>query len=66
MIARYQDEHERINAREYPGTRQLCKRCELPTGHCEEDSLYLGDDEEDGPLCEDCYHNAALAGEVPE
>jgi hypothetical protein len=59
VIARYQDEHARINAREYPGTRQLCKRCEQPTDRCEEDAIYLDDDGEEGPLYEDCYHSAA-------
>lgn len=47
-----QDTHERINARHYPGTRQLCVLCDEPTGHCEEDSLSDGDI---GPLCEACY-----------
>lgn len=27
MKARSQDEHRRINAREWPGTRQLCVEC---------------------------------------
>lgn len=49
-----QDEHARINAREYPGTRQLCFKCEEPTGNCEEDAIYTEDGE--GPFCEDCYH----------
>lgn len=46
-----QEAHEQINARYYPGTRQLCNRCEEPTGRCEDDSIYVGDD---GPLCEAC------------
>jgi hypothetical protein len=53
MTARYPSEHERINAREYPGTRQLCARCDDPTGRCEEDAIYAG---EYGPLCEVCEH----------
>ena len=46
------DEHERWNARNYPGTRQLCVDCDAPTGQCEEDAIY-GDDGH-GPLCRDC------------
>lgn len=46
-----QPEHERINAREHPGTRQLCVICDEPTGRCEDDVIYVADI---GPLCEDC------------
>jgi len=53
MISRHQSEHEAINAREYPGTRQLCCVCDLPTGRCEEDAIYLTDGT--GPLCVECY-----------
>lgn len=49
--AMYQHEHEAWNARVYPGTRQLCVKCEQPTGRCEDDTLHG----EQGPLCEDCY-----------
>jgi hypothetical protein len=58
-MSRSQSEHERINAREYPGTRQLCWSCDEPTGTCEDDSLYSM--EGLGPLCEECYE--ALGGE---
>lgn len=51
-----QDEHEAWNAKHYPGTRQLCVKCEEPTGRCEEDAIYL--ESGDGPVCEEC------AGEV--
>lgn len=54
MIARHQHEHEAINAREYPGTRQLCATCDEPTERCEEDGIYTEDGE--GPLCVDCWH----------
>lgn len=58
MKARTQDEHAAINAREYPGTRQLCVACDQPTGRCEEDSIYLEAQFEHqgslGPLCEEC------------
>ena len=37
-----QSEHERINAREYPGTRQICEICDEPTGNCEDDSITCG------------------------
>lgn len=47
-----QDDHERWNARHYPGTRQLCSECDEPTGRCEDDSLSIGDGE---PLCEACW-----------
>ena len=53
-----QCEHARINAKEYPGTRQLCVRCDQPTGRCEDDSIYLEPEFEHqsslGPLCEEC------------
>lgn len=49
-----QSEHEQWNATHYPGTRQLCARCNAPTFRCEEDSLYMDDD---GPLCEECWMN---------
>jgi hypothetical protein len=54
MTARHQDEHERINAREYPGTRQICVRCDQPTERCEEDAIHA--EEGDGPLCVECWH----------
>lgn len=47
-----QSTHAAINARHYPGTRQLCCICDLPTGRCEDDSLYHDDC---GPLCEECF-----------
>ena len=49
-----QAEHERINAANYPGTRQMCEKCDQPTERCEEDAIYL--DNGRGPLCEECYH----------
>ncbi len=56
-----QSTHERINAQHYPGTRQLCCKCDDPTGRCEEDSFYVG---ELGPLCRDCW--IYLGGESDE
>jgi formylmethanofuran dehydrogenase subunit E len=49
-----QVEHEAWNSRNYPGTRQLCSKCDEPTGHCEEDSMYI--DEE--PVCVTCWQEA--------
>ncbi len=50
--AMHQSAHEEWNARIYPGTRQLCSKCDCATGRCEDDSLFVG---EDGPLCEICW-----------
>ena len=49
-----QSEHERWNANNYPGTRQLCVMCDQPTDRCEEDELRI-DELDLGPLCERCY-----------
>lgn len=65
MKARSQSEHERINAQEYPGTRQMCTACDSPTDKCKEDTLGMDIDHYHwwhtctiwhGPLCEVCYH----------
>jgi hypothetical protein len=50
----HQSEHERWNASNYPGTRQLCVLCESTTERCEEDKITV--ESIDGPLCEECYH----------
>lgn len=55
MIARTQAEHAAINAREYPGTRQLCDSCGEPTERCEEDAIY--DTGGSGPYCLKCWHS---------
>ena len=48
-------EHNAINVREYPGTRQMCVVCDTPTGRCEEDAWHDDiDDGEGGPYCERC------------
>jgi MinD superfamily P-loop ATPase len=60
MTARTQDEHRAINAREYPGTRQLCEACGEPTERCEEDAIYL--DDGSGPFCVSCYRNTEEGG----
>jgi hypothetical protein len=64
MVARSQDEHRRINAQEYPGTRQLCSQCEAPTDRCEEDAIYTA--EGCGPLCESCWRNTPEWQEMNE
>ena len=53
-----QSEHEAWNARNFPGTRQLCEQCGEPTGRCEDDSLYADEDRQIGPLCVDCWNTA--------
>ena len=50
-----QAEHEAWNAREYPGTLQLCSQCGQPTGRCEEDEILSTDGL---PLCKACYEEA--------
>jgi predicted sulfurtransferase len=52
-----QDEHEAWNADNYPGTLQICARCESPTGRCEEDEIVV--DEDEGPICPECYQSEA-------
>ena len=53
--AMHQSDHESWNARNYPGTQQLCVECDEPTERCEEDSIYADDDREIGPLCVECW-----------
>ena len=53
--AMYPHAHEKWNACNYPGTRQLCFQCDQPTERCEEDAIYTEDGI--GPLCPDCWHN---------
>lgn len=54
-----QDEHERWNASNYPGTREMCVRCDEPTGASEEHSLtaFVGHEPNDEitPVCSECY-----------
>jgi hypothetical protein len=53
-----QSENEAWNARNFPGTRQLCERCGEPTERCEDDSLYSDEDRQIGPLCVECWNTA--------
>jgi hypothetical protein len=52
-----QDEHEKWNPHNYPGTKQICCMCESPTGRCEDDSLYI--EYHSGPYCEECFNSLA-------
>jgi len=51
-------QHDAWNAHNYPGTRQLCDLCGEPTGRCEDDTLWAGDEDDIGPLCVSCWNNA--------
>jgi hypothetical protein len=44
-----------------PQKIQRCAHCDNATGRCEEDSLYITDD--DGPLCEPCYDALMIIAE---
>ena len=48
-----QSQHESWNAKNHPGTRQLCALCGAPTGRDEDDGLYLSDDGD--PVCPQCW-----------
>jgi len=46
-----QTDHEKWNASNYPGTRQICAECGCETGNCEEDSSY---NDSGDPVCDNC------------
>lgn len=46
-----QSDHEEWNSSNYPGTREICSKCDNPTGNCEEDNIT---DEEGLPYCLEC------------
>ena len=52
-----QSEHEKWNESNYPGTRQICTKCDKPTGYCEEDGYF---DEGHNPYCKDCATEEGL------
>lgn len=52
-----QSEHAEWNAQNYPGTLEICAKCDEPTGNCEEDNI-LNDGGE--PHCRDCAVGAGL------
>lgn len=52
-----QAQHEAWNARNYPGTRQICCKCDEPTENCEEDGIF---DDDGNPHCYDCAIGCGL------
>ena len=46
-----QSEHESWNDRNYPGTLEICCKCDEPTGNCEEDNIIADDG---NPYCHSC------------
>jgi len=48
-----QDEHERWNSYNYPGTLELCCDCGEVTGRCDEDNIFT--EKGHGPLCIECW-----------
>ena len=64
MSAHSQAWHDKHNASNYPGTRQLCILCGEPTERCEEDAIYT--DDGIGPWCMECFndHHMSEAGEM--
>lgn len=52
-----QDEHKKWNSKNYPGTLQICCKCEEPTGNCEEDGLF---DDDGNSYCHDCAVGSGL------
>lgn len=50
-------QHDAWNRVNYPGTTQCCCSCGDDTDRCEDDSIYVEDENEDtiGPLCLPCY-----------
>jgi hypothetical protein len=52
-----QSEHENWNADNYPGTLEICIKCDEPTGNCEEDNIL---DDDGYPHCYDCALNEGL------
>jgi len=59
-----QCDHEAWNTRHFPGTRQLCVRCDATTGRCEDDGLYADADRTIGPLCEECFDSLLSSEKV--
>jgi hypothetical protein len=52
-----QGEHSAWNAENYPGTLEICIKCDEPTGNCEEDNIT---DDNGAPYCDDCAKGAGL------
>ena len=52
-----QSEHEAWNDSNYPGTLEICIKCDEPTENCEEDNIL---DDDGYPHCYDCALNEGL------
>ena len=52
-----QSEHEAWNADNYPGTLEICIKCDCPTGNCEEDNIL---DDDGDPHCYACAEGCGL------
>ena len=52
-----QHEHASWNENNYPGTLEICSKCNEQTGNCEEDNI-LNDEGE--PHCHDCAIGCGL------
>ena len=52
-----QSEHAHWNNDNYPGTLEICCKCDVPTGNCEEDNTQ---DEDGNPYCDDCAKGAGI------
>ena len=54
-------EHKEWNENNYPGTKQICCKCDEPTTYCEEDGYY---DEEGKPYCFKCATKFGLKEDI--
>jgi len=52
-----QEEHRHWNADNYPGTLEICCKCDEPTGNFEEDNII---DDDGKPYCHDCAIGAGI------
>lgn len=52
-----QTDHEKWNSLNFPGTLQICSKCEEPTERCEEDGIF---DDDGNPYCRNCAIGARL------
>jgi len=59
-----QSQHNIINSKEYPGTRQICINCDEPTGRCEDDGIWS--EKLDGWICPDCACGSNTRNSIEE
>ena len=52
-----QANHAKWNSCNYPGTIEICYKCDEPTGNCEEDNIV---DEARNAYCYDCAKSVGL------